>query len=525
MSRPKKKDRQAEKRPAAQAPKEQQAPPEKEPAGSPWREEVIDRRDEVLTQVWAGTGRTLPRRAPRPGGRLWQSEEDGALRARLVELVDEAREIVLVCSFLLSDEALEQALLRAADRGVRVYMLASEARLDREGKAEGEFEARVLAQHKALLDRLAGRVLMRSAEHFHAKFLVTDPRDATPRGLLLTANLTAEALCRNPELAVELTAAQARSLARLFAHAFYGQAQRELLAPRRLTSVARHDLGEAPWLDGLCATAAGTQTLKEHALSLIRRAKESLLVASFGFGYEEVMQALCEKARAGVPVTILARPRPALSDALSALAQAGARVVGLDYLHAKALCADGRDGLVMTANLDEQSLRHGFEVGVPLDGADAAALHEHLRGWAEAAPWAYRDQVRLGDLGPGPVLLRDGTRDEVRAEQVVEETRVARCATDLLAEGAPAPAPQGSAPRPPGYYHRLRVRYQVAPPRLAPGARAPEGKASKGGSVPFAVYQEPPGGRRVLAVKGIDQVRAAARYLQAAQAEAVVLQG
>ena len=119
----------------------------------------------------------------------------------IVTLLADAQEKVVLSSFLLADKGVEDAIFEAAKRGVRVYILiASEARLGRED-GEGEFDKRVLAQHKAMLERLGGYALFRSASHFHAKVVIADP-DTRPAGILLTANLTREALERNEELAV-----------------------------------------------------------------------------------------------------------------------------------------------------------------------------------------------------------------------------------------------------------------------------------------------------------------------------------
>ena len=48
------------------------------------------------------------------------------------------------------------------------------------------------------------------------KFLLTDPKTRNARGFLLTANLTPEALIRNPEIAIELNSDEAQDLFRQF---------------------------------------------------------------------------------------------------------------------------------------------------------------------------------------------------------------------------------------------------------------------------------------------------------------------
>ena len=149
---------------------------------------------------------------------------------RIVKLLATAKRMAVVSSFLLADREIEDAILEAARRGVRVYaLLASEARLDRE-PGDGEFERRVLAEHQDMLRRLGGYVLIRSAPHFHAKLVLVDPH-ASPAGLLLTANLTREALERNEELAVELTPQDVAEAAEVVRWALWENAEHELVEP------------------------------------------------------------------------------------------------------------------------------------------------------------------------------------------------------------------------------------------------------------------------------------------------------
>ncbi|MEN8217622.1 MAG: phospholipase D-like domain-containing protein [Pseudomonadota bacterium] len=140
--------------------------------------------------------------------KIYQSGENRRCIQDIITAIDHAQDTVMLMSFLMADEALEDALMNAAKRGVRVYvLLAAENRLEKEPAADAEFDQKVLAQHKTMLDRLAGQVLVRSAPNFHAKLVLID----TQAGFLLTANLTKEALQRNEELAVVLTPPEIQS--------------------------------------------------------------------------------------------------------------------------------------------------------------------------------------------------------------------------------------------------------------------------------------------------------------------------
>ncbi len=224
---------------------------------------------------------------------------------------------------------------------------------------------------KTLLQEIAGHALVRSAGLFHAKVVLVDAPAGD--GFLLTANLTAEALERNEELVVELGPEQRAAVYRWLAFAFWELAENEMPAPGALERI-----GAAGWVKqptpvpSAPVTAPGSTALREAAAGLVERARKSLTVACFGWAEEHaVVRRIVERARRGLRVTVLARPRPSAMKALVALREAGATVLGFPYLHAKVIWSDTGEALVMSANLQVHGLDEGFEVGAILDGARA----------------------------------------------------------------------------------------------------------------------------------------------------------
>jgi cardiolipin synthase len=447
------------------------------------------------------------------------------LHRRLINIVNQAREVVLLASFLLADKELADVLLQAVERGVRVYALnSSEQRLSRATEADGDFDQRMIAEHKELLDRLAGKVLLRSAEHFHAKFLVVDPRGET-RGWISTANFN-RALVDGVELGVELTAEEARALAVWFNRAFWCEAGSEL-EKGRLAPVGKPPAEPPAPPEGIIpATAKDCIRLQRAVHDLIAGAKQELIVSSFGLDEKHTtVLALADVAKRGVKVTVLTRPRPACKAAIQLLRDAGATVLAHDKLHAKAIWADGK-GLVMTANLAAEGLDKGFEVGVELAGERAAALHDILKDWIARFPWRFE----VGTMIAPEVSEFCALESPLKESQKVTEERVEKLppivARDALKldEAKHPDFTKLQAGNGKVLARRIRVEWEVRPPQLPANAKEKKqertitkpGKDGKPVESKELVSHEPPvyqAGNELMVLLRREEEREAARKL------------
>jgi cardiolipin synthase len=213
-------------------------------------------------------------------------------------------------------------------------------------------------------------------------------------------------------------------------------------------------------------TTSRHTTISQEALRLIEQAQTEILVSSYGLSADhDVVKSLVRKARSGVPVMLVTRPRPAVQPAVSALCAAGARVLAHDKLHAKAIVTDA-GAMIMSANLEASGLDHGFEVGVRLTDAEATSLRSVLSTWAERFPWQFESNAprtrHLGEICLADRGLRDGRR------QVIEEAVVhleAVTADDALRLDATL-RPALKEPSPDEYPQRVRYEWQVRPPTL-----------------------------------------------------------
>ncbi len=488
-------------------------------------ENIIDQRSLALPPTWASQSLDAPR-PPELGRHVHISGGDRAVAQRLVALLRGAKSLAVVSSFLLADEHVENAMLEAAQRGVRVYVLiASEARLGGD-EPDDDFGQLVLDQHKTMLERLAGHVLFRSAPHFHAKMVLIDPHEQ-PAGLLLTANLTHAALERNEELAVELTVSEVSEAAAFARWAMWETAEHEMVDPddrfRSVKPLGR--LSHPKPGTSIIATTNQSTGLREQVLSLIESASSHLMVASFGWENDHlVVQRLCARATDGLNVTVLARVRPTSMAALIALREAGAKVFGYRWLHAKAIWADSGNALVMSANFQPDGLDRGFELGVLLQDDRVDEVRQRLKTWVERALWRLESTPRLGDLHGEAKIWHGGQFKDVIITDTIDESlgKLTAKSADELTVPTPIVPSNGTLPR---MAHELRRQWTVTAPVLAPKAK--EVKRPKDGETPASSYSpavfKEPRGRRVVVVHTSGELEAARIIMDEVGAAAIVL--
>ncbi|MBL8680166.1 MAG: phosphatidylserine/phosphatidylglycerophosphate/cardiolipin synthase family protein [Myxococcales bacterium] len=485
-------------------------------------ERTVDQRDLVLPPTWSR--RAAKSAAPVEALGILRSDPTRVVAQEVCRAITEARQMVVVSSFLLADKFVEGALQSCARRGVRVYMLlASETRLEKDPREDESRDVAMVEQHRAMLKDLAGWAFLRSSEAFHAKTVLVDPGGTNPRGWLLTSNLTREALERNEELAVRLNAAETRAAFAQLRWAFWERAQHELRDPGLFQSVNPMGRVSAPaGSDGILATAGTASVLRERFLSEVRAAKRQIVVASFGWSETHpAVQTLCERAAHGVQVIVLARPRPVAMPALLALAKSGARVFGFPWLHAKALLVDEQRGLVMSANLEPHGLDEGFELGVVLDDRRVEGLAQMLTGWANSAPFELAMAPRVGDLSGACLVWRESALQPYEVLPEREQAlspMVAQSADAIERAELPLPA-QRDLPTP---AHVLRLTCSVSAPQLGAKAepvKVPNTEMVSGGA---SLYRER-SGRVVVAVTTPEQLSDARRLADESGAAAIVV--
>ncbi len=265
-----------------------------------------------------------------------------------ITLIDSARRSVEVTMYELSDERVEQALVAAAGRGVRVEVLLDDGQYGA-GQALNDAAFGYLAAHGVSVAWAPGYFALT-----HQKSILIDRRVAA----IMTLNLTPVDYPSSRDFAVlDYRPADVAAVAQTF-----GADVRQ----QRLTPGAGS--GELVWSPGAQAPIG----------ALIAHARHSLEIESEEMDDAAITGELCQAARRGVHVQVLMTYQAAWRAALGYLAGCGAQVRTYAesaasgegaggtalYIHAKLIRVDGRSVFIGSQNLSRQSLRYNRELGI-----------------------------------------------------------------------------------------------------------------------------------------------------------------
>lgn len=361
---------------------------------------------------------------------------DDSFRKILIHAIKNAKETIMLCSFILSDEKLIEEIIEATGRNVRCYLLFStNAQLEKEHKVDKtEFDRKSLESHKRMLDKLVGKALARTNDHLHAKYMIVDHGTPSQKGFLSTANFTYEALTRNQEIGVVLEEREILELFEFFRLGFWTESNQELVRINSWDDVKQKDIQENQHYTCIRTTSGQSVGIKKALQDSIQNAKDNLFVASYGFDNDHtIVQRLQKYAKISNKLVILTRPRERNSLAIKNLANAGAIILSYDYLHAKFVYTpNGNINLIMTANIEPRGLDTGYEVGILLNKKDKDEFERILSVWIKSAPLKWERGGKIQNLKPGKIRIPKGYNFEEK-EIIVEYgmPEIERTARDL----------------------------------------------------------------------------------------------
>lgn len=290
---------------------------------------------------------------------LYVLPDDG--RAPVLDEIDRARCWIDVTTYLISDDATIDALVRAERRGVRV-------RLIHEAAPFGGGFGLVETAESLVNSGIEVRTGPSRFRFIHAKYLVIDERVA----IVTNQNLTYSAFESNREFGVVTT------------------------NPTDVAALA--SIFKADWDDTAPPVASGRlivspQNARQRLLELIHGAERSIELYAEVIRDDDIIDALSTAAQRGVRVRVIVNePEGELDTTVgNVLISNGVelRINHEHYIHAKAMVLDGTATVIGSTNPTATSLDQNREVSLLLHDPAAVARVRAVfeRDWIGSAPW------------------------------------------------------------------------------------------------------------------------------------------
>jgi phosphatidylserine/phosphatidylglycerophosphate/cardiolipin synthase-like enzyme len=373
---------------------------------------------------------------------LVQSGKDETLFKKVLLLIQSAIETICLQSFLIQDSALIDELVKARERGVKIYITsAAEVRLKPQMCAEVEPDFIQKDYSKMLKNKFVGNFLHRSAESLHAKYIVVDGK-TNPRGMIFTNNFTENGFFKNPEIAVELNRAQASALFKLFVFYFWEKTTTEQNGFNDFTPVKPFEQFKFPATNELLMVSDNHNSLKDNILKAIQHAKYEICFSTFSFDNQyEMAQAIYERQKAGVKIKIFARLNDKLlKTELKKYLDAGAEIYCHTHTHAKFLIIDNQEAYLLTANFTKTDFESSFNIGVSLSAHQTHFLSEMVKQW-ETQMHQWIDKQLVKDLSKYYSLEHGKWTskmvDNVKTDKVLEKVQTVKQLIDFVQKKHP----------------------------------------------------------------------------------------
>jgi len=380
-----------------------------------------------------------------PNGSGWKSTEQSNLSviesgeqkilfSKIINAIDKAQEFVCLQSFLIQDSAIIDSLLKAVQRNVKIFVLSSaEARLKDRIEEEADF---IKANYIQLIDKkFRTHFVHRTAENFHAKYILIDPK-TNPKGFICTNNFTENGFAKNPELAIELNKEQCEELFKIFVYHFWEYSTDEQTATNEFDKVKPVNKFSLPNLHHILLTSPNTQnnSLTDTLVKTAKTAKKSISLSTFQLDKNtELVKVVLDKAKQGIEVTLFCRPiERQFNEQLKDLLRAGVRIYFHSLIHAKSLLIDESFGFVFTANLTENGLEKGLEVGVKLNEQQTADLNKIHTNWKNDFQTKAIKTANIKDLKELEVFKDGKLTKKILLDDSKEDKRKIAKVSDLL---------------------------------------------------------------------------------------------
>jgi cardiolipin synthase len=268
--------------------------------------------------------------------------QPGDGRAPILDELEAAAHSIDLEIYIVTDNAILQALEDAAHRGITVRVILEQHPFGGDGRQQEVFDR---LTRSGIAVRWSNPVFTFT----HIKTFVIDNAIA----LIMNQNLSVSSFTQNREFGIVTTHPD---------------------AVRTAAAIFEADWTRGPEPDPAPLVVSPTNA-RSQLLGLIRGATSSLDIYAEVLADREVLGALGEAAQRGVRVRLIVTPTSDNAAARAALAADGVevRLAKALYVHAKLIVADGKQAFVGSQNFSATSLDQNRELGIVVDDPVALA--------------------------------------------------------------------------------------------------------------------------------------------------------
>lgn len=338
---------------------------------------------------------------------IWFTGKKRVFETHIAKNIKKTKDSIVLCSFLLEKTAITDAILEVVENSVRVYIItASENQLDKIYELESELEDDRIVEHKNLLKILRKKCLIRSAPHFHAKYILIDSKNDSRLGFLSSANFTQHAFTNNVEIGIQLNPDQIIDLFNLFCYIFWNESKHEYLTEKTLRSVKKppKNFLNAPQLNHIISPGMSID-FEDILKEVIESSTGDIYISTYSIDSKNsIFKLLLNELKKKRGVTINIRPRKNDLEALNKLQQAGTKIKGHPLLHFKCLLVDNaknNKGIIFTGNITEESFGKSHDVGIFLNPQQYRIILDILKNWENILPGVFIGKDSISKLPIG----------------------------------------------------------------------------------------------------------------------------
>lgn len=311
-------------------------------------------------------------------------ENNRSLKYEILKLIQESKEVLKICSFIIADEEIFIAIRnKAQNSNTAIFILTQldQKKLTDQSAlfnylTEEEISQNSTQSHLRKIKKLyENGVHIRASASVHAKFIIAD----RTRALITSANLTTLSLNLNTESGVYLNEKSATELDLLFDLIFKSGTYKQFIDSTKKNEVMIVQSFEEMNIERLPDPAASNlrytyetdaNNLYDEMVAIINEASHYLYLSTYSIvklsSLTALMQALKDARSRGVEINIFCRGMNFRNDHLEGshmLSALGCNLFGDISNHSKGIVSE-KAGMLFTANIDgEHGLTNGMEVG------------------------------------------------------------------------------------------------------------------------------------------------------------------